>query len=288
MDLFQSDNNDFAFNTFSYNGISGIYVGTYYAAGSGSDHNKFLLNNITRNGGGAEFTSGIWVENSNDTLFCHNNVIGNIGQQAYCLNTTNSWDKGYPAGGNFWSDDLDTDLHSGRYQNQTGADGILDHAYVINLLNKDNYPLASLWPSDCFRVDWRPAGLAQFVSSSTPREREPVAVTAYVMINQRMPDSVTLSYYNSNGTERWSTPLLQQLPGDYGEYIWTCEIPPQLGWSTVTFSIQATSGGISMQKGPYSYNVQQLLPTDINGDGKVNLIDTFRTALDFGKTIPWH
>ncbi|MDH5389906.1 MAG: dockerin type I domain-containing protein [Candidatus Bathyarchaeota archaeon] len=55
-------------------------------------------------------------------------------------------DDGYPSGGNYWSDHIDVDQHSGPYQNETGSDWICDYPYVINENNTDNYPLMGTWP----------------------------------------------------------------------------------------------------------------------------------------------
>jgi len=55
----------------------------------------------------------------------------------------NSWDNGYPDGGNYWDTYADIDSYSGVGQNETGSDGIWDHQ--LNLTqdgnNIDHYPL---------------------------------------------------------------------------------------------------------------------------------------------------
>ena len=51
---------------------------------------------------------------------------------------------GYPAGGNYWSDYNGTDVFSGRYQNETGSDGIGDAQYTVDGNNADKYPLISI------------------------------------------------------------------------------------------------------------------------------------------------
>jgi hypothetical protein len=53
----------------------------------------------------------------------------------------NTWDNGYPSGGNYWSDYNGTDSFSGPYQNLPGSDFIGDTPYVINSNNTDHYPL---------------------------------------------------------------------------------------------------------------------------------------------------
>jgi nitrous oxidase accessory protein NosD len=52
----------------------------------------------------------------------------------------NTWDNGYPSGGNYWSDYNGTDFYSGIYQNATGSDGIGDTPYTMNANNQDRFP----------------------------------------------------------------------------------------------------------------------------------------------------
>jgi nitrous oxidase accessory protein NosD len=85
----------------------------------------------------------------NSSIF-NNNFINNS-RSVLCIyfcNTT--WDSGYSAGGNFWSDYLCADLYSGPYQNVTGSDGIGDKPYSIVVVDSaynvigaefDYYPL---------------------------------------------------------------------------------------------------------------------------------------------------
>ena len=79
---------------------------------------------------------------SNNSIF-HNDFISNIVYQAFNDLSTDTWDNGYPSGGNYWNDYNGTDFYSGPYQNLTGSDGIGDTPYVINENNTDNYPLMS-------------------------------------------------------------------------------------------------------------------------------------------------
>jgi len=77
---------------------------------------------------------------SNSNSFYHNNIIDNsINFQT--IPSINSWDNGYPSGGNYWSEYNGTDVCSGAYQNETGSDGIGDTPYIIDEYNIDRYPL---------------------------------------------------------------------------------------------------------------------------------------------------
>jgi len=95
---------------------------------------------------------GVYLEYSSNNEFYHNNFTESSWAHA-CVSTSgyaNSWDDGYPSGGNFWSDYAGVDYYSGSNQNQPGADGIGDTAYVIETDNIDDYPLMNRnvydWP----------------------------------------------------------------------------------------------------------------------------------------------
>jgi parallel beta-helix repeat protein len=83
-----------------------------------------------------------------DNLIFHNNFIDN--KNPFILQTFTGiiWNGGYPLGGNYWARYNGTDLYCGRYQNETGSDGIGDLPYVINVYNQDRYPLVHPWSSE--------------------------------------------------------------------------------------------------------------------------------------------
>jgi len=97
-----------------------------------SNNNTITSNNISSNK-----KYGITLEDfSNNNTIYHNNFINNT-QNAYdeCKNT---WDNGYPSGGNFWDDYNGTD---------SDEDGIGDTPHPISGgNNKDNYPLGNFPP----------------------------------------------------------------------------------------------------------------------------------------------
>jgi parallel beta-helix repeat protein len=107
-----------------------------------SSNNSICGNNITNN------SWGVWLScSSNYNSIYHNNFIGNT-KQVQNYDSMNTWDDGYPSGGNYWSDYSGVDLYSGPYQNETGSDGIGDTPYVIDENNRDNYPLMKPYPWD--------------------------------------------------------------------------------------------------------------------------------------------
>ena len=80
---------------------------------------------------------------SNNSIF-HNSFVNNELQALTNASYGNSWDKGYPEGGNYWDDYTGVDEKSGPYQNQTGSDGIGDAPKIVDLDNIDKYPLMNL------------------------------------------------------------------------------------------------------------------------------------------------
>jgi len=109
-------------------------------------------NIVVRNDVEGNRDTGLRFWNSSTNLFYHNNFVNNI-NQIYDYHedypelppSINSWDSSYPSGGNYWSNYIGTDLHSGHYQNETGSDGIGDLPYIIDGNNVDNYPLMNPW-----------------------------------------------------------------------------------------------------------------------------------------------
>jgi len=118
-----SSNNAITGNSIANNGWEGIYLGL-------SSDNIITSNNIINNG-----NDGIHLrESSYNTLF-HNSFIDNVVQ---ITNSTNSWDDGYPSGGNYWSNYAGDDLNH---------DGIGDIQHGLGEYNSDYHPLMGVFSS---------------------------------------------------------------------------------------------------------------------------------------------
>jgi hypothetical protein len=77
-------------------------------------------------------------------MLYHNNIINNQ-IQVFSNFSENTWDDGYPSGGNYWSTFASSDLQNGPDQNQPGADYICDYPYWVDEDNRDRYPLITPW-----------------------------------------------------------------------------------------------------------------------------------------------
>jgi len=106
-----------------------------------SSYNSISENNITANSGYA-----IYLSLSLNSSIYHNNFVNNV-YQVYTYSSENSWDDGYPSGGNYWSNYNGTDLYRGPNKDQLGSDAIGDIPYVINVNNQDHYPLMGFFGS---------------------------------------------------------------------------------------------------------------------------------------------
>jgi parallel beta-helix repeat protein len=86
---------------------------------------------------------GILVSQSTGVIVYHNNLVDNSVQGYDDRGSENSWDNGYPDGGNYWSSYDGVDEMSGVAQDVPGPDGIGDTPYVIDSNSTDSYPLMS-------------------------------------------------------------------------------------------------------------------------------------------------
>jgi parallel beta-helix repeat protein len=126
--LFSSSFNHITGNSITNNSLGITLHGS-------SDNNVITGNTLEEN------PSGIYISSSSNNHVYHNNFIHNTVQASF-YGSTNSWDNGYPSGGNYWSDNNGTDLYRGPYQNETGSDGIADYPYYLDETSqKDGYPL---------------------------------------------------------------------------------------------------------------------------------------------------
>ena len=129
--LYHSSDNTVLANTIknNANGIISWYSGS----------NEFSGNTISNR------WVGIGLRYSDNNTIFHNNFINNTEQVSLKESLCNTWDDGYPSGGNYWSDYTGIDEKSGLNQDLPGSDGIGDTPYTIDVNNQDRYPLMEPW-----------------------------------------------------------------------------------------------------------------------------------------------
>jgi parallel beta-helix repeat protein len=151
-------------NTFKGNLIEGnIHHGVWFDS---SFNSSLISNNVVDNGIGVLFQSnsidnslvgnnftgnrdcGLALQESPHNVFYHNNFANTVNVEGF-QGLVNFWDNAYPSGGNYWSDQIGSDLFQGARQNETGSDGIIDVAHVLDENNTDFFPLTKPYSGPC-------------------------------------------------------------------------------------------------------------------------------------------
>jgi parallel beta-helix repeat protein len=204
------------------NKISNTQIGVYF-------WNTNIRNSIIGNTISASTLSGIylWTSNTNNKVY-HNSLVNNV--LPGWDDSTNSWDSGYPGGGNFYDEYNGTDHFQGQNQNIPGNDGIGDISISITGgSNVDNYPL---WPN------WNTLE----VYTPAPGSEE---VTEYAMGSVK----VGVIFVESNGTidsetENWSVARMSIAKSEIQDGLnwWAGQEPnASLTFSMVDLGIKNTS-----------------------------------------------
>jgi parallel beta-helix repeat protein len=135
---YYASRNTIYFNYIRNNWDAGIFIETSYQ--NTIEENNILLNNQGNS------SSAIVIGQSSFNKFFHNNIINRGKQMDVATGQVNTWDDGYPSGGNYWSDYAGVDEKSGPNQDQLGSDGIGDAPCTIAAENEDRYPLMHPYP----------------------------------------------------------------------------------------------------------------------------------------------
>ncbi len=168
-------------NTIS-NGDIGILI-------TGSQDILIVRNNITSTSTGWDHASAgiILYDSSNNTIY-HNNFINNTRGVGIRSSINNTWDNGYPSGGNYW------DEYQSKYPNASEIDnsGIWNIPYVIDTNNTDYHPLIN--QVDITMMLSTPTPLPTTTPSPTPTPsipELPIWITIFIVI---AVTSVTMAY----------------------------------------------------------------------------------------------
>lgn len=132
--MYQASHCQLLDNDLSYNAI-GLYM---YSSSSC----EIAGNSLTNNGiAGIQF-DGTSASNN----IHHNNLVSNSAHVVGFAAAGNTWDSGYPGGGNYWSGHSSMDLFSGPDQDIPGSDGVCDSPYVMDADDTDRYPFVEEVP----------------------------------------------------------------------------------------------------------------------------------------------
>jgi hypothetical protein len=221
------------------------------------------------------------MDHCDNNVFYHNNM-NNSGQVYMSSSTNNTWDDGYPSGGNFWSDYNGTDQYSGPYQNMTGSDGIGDTQHVVYESNVDNYPLMNLYT---------PTIDIAIMNVTSPKNIVGQGYTTNVSVtitNQgNIPQPFIITLYANTSSIHTQTIILEN----------NTSITSIIQWNTTSsakgnYSITAAAS-VSMGEANVTNNaladgwMYVGLPGDVNGNHIVNMLDLYLIATNFSKTAPY-
>ena len=120
--LYSSSNNTIIGNTVSNN---------WYGICLWDSSNNTIIGNTASNN-----YNGILLYSSSNNVLFHNNLINNTNPTYTFESFSNTWDDGYPSGGNYWSNYSGVD---------SDYDGIGNTPHVIDADNQDNYPLMGMF-----------------------------------------------------------------------------------------------------------------------------------------------
>ncbi len=206
---------------------------------------NFIVNNLIYDN---EY--GISTEfKSKNNLFYHNNMIYNsINAHDEC---SNSWDNGYPLGGNYWTGYSGLDNYHGPNQDIPGSDGIGDIPYSTGWSTQDNYPYMNSFPlENQTPIIFNEYPLAGTVDVERPPNKLQIAV------NDFEGDLLDIYFWWENHTGVWT---LLNLINDVGNgtynfipsgndwiwgnttYIWSVYVTDGVAWTNQTF-YYTTSG----------------------------------------------
>jgi parallel beta-helix repeat protein len=297
--LYSSSNNNVIGNSITANTV-GIFLDS-------SSANSISENRIENN------SEGVYTQNSLSNRIFHNNFLNNS-EQAYAETSADIWDNTYPSGGNYWDNYTGVDQKCGSNQDHSGSDGMGDTPYTIDSNNEDNYPLMNPWTPPAGHnvavisvvsaktvIGQGYSGNVTVYGANKGEYFETFSVTTYADVTPIASTTVPLGSgstasntfsWNTNGTPRGNYTISAyagQVPGETD----TSDNNFTDGWILVSVVGDVNGDGkvnlvdvfsVALAYGSVPGMTNWKPNLDINNDGKINLIDYFTTALNYGKS----
>jgi parallel beta-helix repeat protein len=253
-------------NTVSKNVVLWCEMVGIYLHGS-SSYNVIYENQVTC------LNSGIRTLDSSDNNLVYHNTFFQYFPQQMGFGSTNTWDNGYPSGGNYWSDYTGVDANS---------DGIGDTPYVIDSNNQDNYPLMKPYagPHDI--------GIVSLSVSKTVIAQGVSALIRFEVINYGVDaEAFNVAVY-ANETTIFGLIIYPVLGRHSVVFSFTWITTPfAVGNYTISASASQVYGETDLSDNTLTYSpVEVTIPGDVNGDFLVNIEDATQVGFCWQQHVP--
>lgn len=145
---------------------------------------------------------GLFLQGGDSNKINRNNFKNNL-PQVQNVGFDNSFDDGYPAGGNYWSDYVGQDLYSGPNQDQPGSDGMGDAPYAF-AGDDSYYPFQDKYPF-IRENGWKAPNLDIAVSDGPDPFTPPYQSSAITIGNKSVVplEKMTLSIEGTDRNWEW-------------------------------------------------------------------------------------